>query len=284
MAPRRQHYVPEWLSSRWANEHREIWAINKSTRSIFRPNVKNIFLEKDLYTLFDDTGKPNAIVEEHFYGKIDSKLSVLTDRLVEQVLRNDPPKFSSLKSKVQFLELTCRVQMMRGPDAINSELETIEIDKIFDVVKSRRIDAGEFSQAEDDMLKNENIRASIVRESKIRARITHTSDLLKSGFENSIVEFYIAPMGSSYILSDGVIDGKIGTLQSGSTMLMPIHPRVALRPLFDKGKTLRAVIRSLRRDDLRNINERLYAQSDFVAAATKEQLVSLDRRFNVPLR
>lgn len=253
----------------------------KKDKKIFQTNIGNIFAKRDLYTLNKDTEDASTIIEDKFYGQLDSNLSVVTNRMVNNVRNGQAPKFENVHAKVAFLDAACRSQLMRGPNSLSASLGDLNVDAIIEEVAENRRKQGLFNQTERDELGIPRFRDELIRESEIRARISQTSNELLDAFADSLVEFCITLPADSFLLSDYLCDGRPGYPAKNNTMYFPLSPKVAVRPIFWAGKILSSNIVPISRDSLRGINERLFQQSDIVAATSDQQLLSLAKRFNL---
>ena len=90
--PKRHHYVPCMLSSRFANQSGKLFFFDKdrADRGVQVTTPKNLLLENHLYTTVDSSGNKNVEVEE-LLAKLEGQVSEVIDKIVDAARQQKTP-------------------------------------------------------------------------------------------------------------------------------------------------------------------------------------------------
>ena len=114
------HYIPQFLQRSFCDDG-QLWAGDKDTKTVFSPNTKKLFAEKDLNIDHDlediDTKDDKA---EKRLGKIEADAKKVVDEIIKKARRRKPFRLSSDErdSWKQFYLAMCR----RTPEFIMKDL------------------------------------------------------------------------------------------------------------------------------------------------------------------
>ena len=82
--PRKHHYVPQCLLKHFVNSNGQVYVLDKKTLRIFRRNIKDVFAERDFYTM-----STNNRMESFFSQEVESKCAPVIDKVINtQSLRS----------------------------------------------------------------------------------------------------------------------------------------------------------------------------------------------------
>lgn len=107
--PARQHYIPSMLLRNFIDDKGRLWVYDKNQMKIYPTNVKNAFVQRDLYTTyifendekyhefedFVDSIRKNYTYEtEYFSKKIEGKASSVIFQIIEKARSGQVPRLS----------------------------------------------------------------------------------------------------------------------------------------------------------------------------------------------
>ena len=94
--PKRHHYIAQMHSKRFAAPDGILYVFDKRFphKGVEGRTPRNLFVEGDFYTQFDDKGNKDVSVETEFLAPLEGKASPVIERIVSAARRGDPPNLS----------------------------------------------------------------------------------------------------------------------------------------------------------------------------------------------
>ena len=112
--PISHHYVPKWLLKRFCDEKGKLWwrRCDWPPEKVHPQSLTSVFYQNHLNTLYTADGGKDPRVETAL-AKLDGELSDITDSLVKQGRRGNPPELDE-ESRTQALFVHLRA-IQAGP-------------------------------------------------------------------------------------------------------------------------------------------------------------------------
>ena len=94
--PKRHHYIAQMHSKRFADPDGILYVFDKRfpQKGIQKRTPRNLFVEGDFYTQFDDKGAKDVSVETEFLAPLEGKVSPVIEKIVNAARRGSPPNLS----------------------------------------------------------------------------------------------------------------------------------------------------------------------------------------------
>ena len=94
--PKRHHYIAQMHSKRFADPDGILYVFDKRfpNKGVEKRTPRNLFVEGDFYTQFDDKGNKDVSVETEFLAPLEGKASPVIERIVSAARRGTPPNLS----------------------------------------------------------------------------------------------------------------------------------------------------------------------------------------------
>ena len=94
--PKRHHYIAQMHSKRFADPDGILYVFDKRFphKGVQKRTPRNLFVEGDFYTQFDDKGNKDVSVETEFLAPLEGEASPVIERIVSAARRGDPPNLS----------------------------------------------------------------------------------------------------------------------------------------------------------------------------------------------
>lgn len=88
--PRQHHYVPQGYQNGFANERKQVTVVDRRSGESYTSNTRNVFQQRDFYTLEDAAGEKLFEVENNLGDVIDGPSAVCFERLRNGNLALEP--------------------------------------------------------------------------------------------------------------------------------------------------------------------------------------------------
>ena len=123
--PKRQHFVPKMLLNRFVDKKELLYFFNKrsSVRKILKSTPVNLFIEGHLYTLYDEFGDKNVLIEK-LLADIERDASSIIEKIINAARASRPPKLNPSEKKIWNLFFCC--QLVRVPKMIDPHLKNFD--------------------------------------------------------------------------------------------------------------------------------------------------------------
>lgn len=151
--PKRHHYIAQMHSKRFMDPDGILYVFDKRfpQKGVQKRTTRNLFVEGDLYTQFDETGIKDVSVETEFLAPLEGKAGPAIEKIVSAARRGDTPNLSVAEKDV-WVEFTY-IQFKRVPERREKNKEEIfeEIRREIDFIgQFRRIADHELSILDDE--------------------------------------------------------------------------------------------------------------------------------------
>ena len=142
--PKNQHYIPQMLSRRFANQKGKLYVYDKShpDKGVQKKDPKKTFVRRHLYTQLEEDGTRNVFVETEFLAPLESDANPVLKKIVSTARRGQTPNLSSDDKDIWlrfYFGLFARV-----PDRLD-----VASDEVRQIVLARIHFASQFRQLSD---------------------------------------------------------------------------------------------------------------------------------------
>ena len=119
--PRRQHIIPQMLLKRFSDPDGYLHVFDKRfpDKGIQKRTPKNLFVERDLFTIVEDSGIKDFSVEADFLSRLEGQAGEVIEKIVRAARKRKLPSMSSKETRI-FAEFFC-ILFFRLPE-INEEI------------------------------------------------------------------------------------------------------------------------------------------------------------------
>ena len=123
--PKRHHYIAQMHSKRFADPDGILHVFDKRFphKGVQKRTPRNLFVESDLYTQFDDKGAKDVSVETEFLAPLEGKASPVIEKIVSAARQGAPAKLSPDEKDI-WVEFTY-IQFKRVPERREKHKEEI---------------------------------------------------------------------------------------------------------------------------------------------------------------
>lgn len=151
--PKRHHYIAQMHSKRFADPGGILYVFDRRVphKGVQKRTPRNLFVEGDLYTQFDEKGTKDVSVETEFLAPLEGKASPVIEKIVSAARQGDPAKLSPDQKDI-WVEFTY-IQFKRVPERREKHKEEIfqEIRREIDFIgQFRRFTDHELSILDDE--------------------------------------------------------------------------------------------------------------------------------------
>lgn len=278
--PVRNHYIPRFVISEFADDDENVFLYRKSTRKVAKPNISKVFVVKDFYS--DD-------VEETF-SRVEGRISPIV-RDVLRMCREGVQPTTTPEEVLSCFQYFFLLQLGRTPQAMRIGVEGIresdpqdlydEVQEILGIDMSSEDNVRKVEAMREDAIKDaERKRGSKLQSSLMRDLLADPSrilpDVAKAVKDKGLT---IAKAGrSSFVLGDR---GSVSTAGGGLKLhhpsreiFFPISPDVGLSLA---GHRDQVQLVTLDGSAVRQINLSTMRISKYVVSRSKALLRSLSR-------
>ncbi len=269
--PKRHHYIAQMHSKRFADPNGILYVFDKRFphTGVQKRTPRNLFVEGDFYTQFDDKGNKDVSVETEFLAPLEGKASPVIERIVSAARRGDPPNLSPDEKDV-WVRFSYN-QFVRVPEKREKYKEEIleEIRNEIDFIRQFR----PFTDRELSILDDEERLERLWRNSSVQnARVTSVkvAGVLSEKRIGVAVIRNPKPKRSFVIGSNPVVKmsnpGRSHLADPTVEVWLPLARDVAVSPCpGERDKVVSANDRHIRA-----INTSVFKQSTVIAGCSRE--------------
>ena len=275
--PKRHHYVAQMHSKRFAGPDGILYVFDKRfpDKGVQKRTPRNLFVEGDFYTQFDDKGAKDVSVETEFLARLEGKASPVIEKIVTSARRGHPPNLSPVEKDIWVM--FSYVQIKRAPETRENYKK-----EVFQDVR-REIDfIGQFRPFTDHEL-------SILDDEETMERLWRNSSIhiVRMRFEKGVFEILSEkrigvavvrkpkPKRSLVIGSNPVVKmshpDRSHLADPTVELWLPLARDVAVSPR--SGESDKVV--SVKDRHIESINRSIFQQSTVIAGCSRELIESL---------
>ena len=274
--PKRHHYIAQMHSKRFADPDGILYVFDKRFphKGVQKRTPRNLFVEGDFYTQFDDKGNKDVSVETEFLAPLEGKANPVIERIVSAARRGDPPNLSPDEKDV-WVRFSYN-QFVRVPEKREKYKEEIleEIRNEIDFIRQFR----PLTDRELSILDDEERLERLWRNSSVQnARVTSVkvAGVLSEKRIGVAVIRNPKPKRSFVIGSNPVVKmsnpGRSHLADPTVEVWLPLGRDVAVSPCpGERDKVVSANDRHIRA-----INRGIFQQSTVIAGCSRELIKSL---------
>ena len=263
--PKRQHYIPQMILKGFADGGRRLYCCDRTREKprIWDTIPKNVFLERYLYTQYDDSGKADESIEGDF-SKLEGAVSPIVDKIIDWSLKGLASRLGASEKDLWLRFLVH--QRRRTPDVrplVKENIETLitEIPDAYEAHAGRRLTPEEHARIEQpDFLETAKRNAF-----PGFAAATPRDDVLKMLRNTSILTLTIKNPKKNFVIGSRPIDGF--------HEWFPVHQKVAVRLAPPASSDDLTVLDDI--SEIRRINEGIVKRSNFFAGPSRQLVESL---------
>ena len=165
--PKRHHYIAQMHSKRFADPDGILYVFDKRFphKGVQRRTPRNLFVEGDFYTQFDDEGTKDVSMETEFLAPLEGKASPVIEKIVNAARRGDLPNLSPVEKDI-WVKFSYN-QFVRVPETREKYKE-----EIFQEIRSKIDFIGRFRPFTDrelSILDDEETMERLFRNSSIQS-------------------------------------------------------------------------------------------------------------------
>ena len=269
--PKRHHYIAQMHSKRFADPDGILYVFDKRFphKGVQKRTPRNLFVEGDFYTQFDDKGNKDVSVETEFLAPLEDKASPVIERIVSAARRGDPPNLSPDEKEV-WVRFSYN-QFVRVPETREKHKEDVlqEIRRKIDFIGRFQ----SFTDPELSILADEDKLERLWRNSSIRIVRTTSAKVSEILSEKRICAAVIRkpkPRRSFVIGSNPVVKmsnpGRSHLADPTVEVWLPLARDVVVTPCpGERDKVVSANDRHIRA-----INRSVFKQSTVIAGCSRE--------------
>lgn len=274
--PKRHHYIPQMILRNFANADGGLffWRRTFPPGEIKTTWTDNLFVESDLYTLFDSAGAPDTSLESGF-SKLESTGADFLRQLLVIVRAGGVPKPDA--GAWHFWRQFLYYQMKRAPAYMRSiAAKTGHMDNVARSIVEAK-ESGLYPPETIPDLDNAEDMNRLYNNSLVHAQALRPSDLVMNALRRRGMTVFVAPPGKQLVIGEiPNAQARIGTAVGGDgrVMFMPVAADVAIG-LLDRPNEVEVV--HLTREETRAMNVATTEQATLIAGANATLLASLSR-------
>ena len=123
--PKNQHYIPQMLSKRFANQEGKLYVYDKNhpEKGVQKKDPKKTFVRRHLYSQEEEDGTRDVSVETEFLAPIESDASPVIEKIISAARMKLVPELSAIEKR-SFLTFFY-YQMMRLPAVRNNFVDEV---------------------------------------------------------------------------------------------------------------------------------------------------------------
>ncbi len=275
--PKRHHYIAQMHSKRFTDPDGILYVFDKRfpQKGIQKRTPRNLFVEGDFYTQFDEKGTKDVSVETEFLAPLEDKASLVIEKIITAARRGDPPNLSPDEKDIWVVYVY--IQFKRVPETREKYNEEVfqeilreadfrrrfrtftdrELSILEDEVKMERLFRNSSVQSVQQPLSKEG--AEIFLEKRIGVAVIRNSKPKRSFVIGSNPVVKMSHPERSH-LADPTVE-----------LWLPLARDVAVTPCpGDRDKVVSANDRHIR-----EINKSIFQQSTVIAGCSREVIESL---------
>lgn len=271
--PKRHHFIPQMMLRHFADNDGQLWFWRRGfvAGEVRKAGTQQLFVEKDLYTLFLPDGSKDVALEK-FFSVMEGNGASFIDQLADAVRTNKQPKLT--EGAWDFWDLFFYYQLKRTPGAIRAIGTKMGFDKRIkaaaDEVRAIRRDKGDVDEP--------GLEGWIAKNTIVHAQAARPGDELLAQFKTMGLAIYrITNSQKSFMVGDvpgAVAKFRIENGWSRPTLFLPLTWDIAVGQLAGR----RAVeVVPVDRDQVRRMNVASTAQSAVIAGRSEALIASLSR-------
>ena len=276
--PKNQHYIPQMLSKRFANQEGKLYVYDKShpDKGVQKKDPQKTFVRRHFYSQEEEDGTRDVSVETQFLAPLESDASLVIEKIVNAARRGQTPGLSSDEKDI-WVKFSYN-QFVRVPETRETYKE-----EVFQELRSELDFIGQFRPFTDhelSILDDEETMERLWRNSAIQSvRMTHAKEVFDILLEKRIgvaVIRNLKPRRSFVIGSNPVVKMSHPEQSHLSDptveVWLPVARDVAITPCpGEHDKVVSANDRHIR-----EINKSIFQQSTVIAGCSRE-LIELVR-------
>lgn len=123
--PKNQHYIPQMLSKRFANQEGKLYVYDKNhpKKGVQKKDPKKTFVRRHLYSQEEEDGTRDVSVETEFLAPLESDASQVIEKIISTARMKLVPELSAIEKRA-FLKFFY-YQMMRLPAVRNNFVDEV---------------------------------------------------------------------------------------------------------------------------------------------------------------
>ncbi len=276
--PKRHHYIPQMLLHRFTDEDGKLYFFDKrSSNGVMRSTPQNIFLERHLYTQYEEHGKKDVSVEMSL-AVLEGQANQIIGKIVNAARSGKRPGLTCLEKRTwdkffrqQWRRLPSMRDRVSDPTLISKVLNNFE-DKYQPLTPDER-DKFNSPQEQSRLLKNAWVGAigmpggellQVLGEKGLCVAVIQYPK--KSFVIGSTPIIKITPPGHTH-LADPVVEA-----------LFPIAYDVIVTHGLPRGEE--KLVNEIDAAHIRQLNEAMFKQSTVIAGNSRKLIKSLSRRYS----
>ncbi len=274
--PKRQHFVPKMLLNRFVDKNGLLYFFSKrsSVKKILKSTPANLFIEGHLYTLYDELGDKNVLVEK-LLSDIETDANPIIEKIVNAARASRQPKLNPSEKKIWNLFFCC--QLVRVPEMIDPYLNNF--DKMVSEI------AEEFEGKFGPLTSEERIK---IDDPDKLDRIRH--NVRAAAVVNYLSEGELLPALEKKGLAIGIICNPKKSFIVGSNphiktsdwnhfsdrnaeIWLPVAHDIIVSPYFSPN--IEKLIKIKENNKIREFNKHIFKQSSLIAGRSPKLIASL---------
>lgn len=278
--PKRHHFVPELLLSRFADESGLIHLFDKRRpeKSVISTNPINVFVERHLYSQTNDDGTKDVSVER-FFSALESEVSTIIEKIVVAARTKTVPNLTAdeLTVWVRFFYL----QWKRVPDVHDMVFDQAEYDEYVDeLIEEYQSTVKPLTALEHGQVNDPGFRVQLWKDARAIAASRPSDEVEKLLLDKGLIVARISNPKRSFVIGSHPIvkltkDGRNHLSDPSVQMWLPLSFDVAVTPCGARGAE--GFVEFTEMADVRYLNERIFAQSTAIAGRSVPLVKSLAR-------
>lgn len=272
VAPKRHHFIPQMMLRHFADDDGQIWFWRRGFEKgdVRKTATKNVFVEKDLYTLLLPDGAKDVALEQIF-ARMEAHGAEFIAQIAETIRNGQRPKLDL--GAWEFWDLFFYYHMKRAPRAI----EGIAASKAFeDEVKAAADEIRAIRGERGDNRDEPGLEDWIAKNAKVIAQAAKPAADLQAQLKRMGLAIYrITDPNKSFVIGDlpgAMAKFRHGAAWSPPTLFFPLTSCIAVGLLADARKV---DVVDVDRDQARRMNVATTALSATIAGRSKALVASL---------
>ena len=275
--PKRHHYIPQMILKRFMDLDGILHVFDKRfpEKGVQKRTARNLFVEGDFYTQFDDGGTKDVSVETEYLAPLEGKASPVIEKIVNAARRGVRPNLSPAEKDI-WVNFSYN-QFVRVPETREKFTKETrqDIRREIDFIGQFR----PFSDFEQSILDDEETMDRLFRNGSIRSvQLPTPTEVYEVLSEKHICAAVIRqpkPKRSFCIGSNPVVKlsnpGQSHLADPSVEVWLPIARDVAVSPCPGE----RDQVISVRDRHVKSINRSVFQQSTVIAGCSRELIESL---------
>ncbi|MCH7776908.1 MAG: DUF4238 domain-containing protein [Gemmatimonadetes bacterium] len=279
--PKRHHYVPQMLLRRFTNARGKLYFFDKRVpeKGVLTSTPKNLFLEKHLYTRYDERGTKDVTLERDF-AALEGKANQVIEKIVTAARKGLTPSLTADEKATwdQFFYY----QWKRAPDlhektSVFGDFENVIQEALAEFETTIR----PLTDEERQSMQDRDVLARIKQNAKVDAVADPGQEVQDVLGQKGLGVVIIPKPNKSFVIGSLPI---VKLTQPGRTHLadpsveawLPIASDVAVTPALSRNREKLVPINEDRH--VRGINAAIFKQSTTTAGRSQALITSLANR------